>query len=87
MHKEGTIIVGIQEGLHARPAALFVRLVKSHDKVEVEVRSAEKSANAKSIMEVMSLGVSFGNSVDLIVTGENADVVFAHLQSFLQATP
>ncbi len=57
-------------GLHARPAALLVALAKSFTS-NVTVRYKEKTANAKSILSILSLGASQG--APLTVMAEGAD--------------
>ena len=57
-------------GLHARPAALLVALAKSFAS-NVTVRYKEKTANAKSILSILSLGASQG--APLTVMAEGAD--------------
>jgi phosphocarrier protein HPr len=55
-------------GLHARAAA---KLVKTAGRFEssVELRNAQRSADAKSIMGVMMLAASQGTELELIVDG------------------
>ena len=64
------IIITNPQGLHARPASALVEQMKSFDaKVSVEVGA--KSANAASIMSVLALGATTGNTAR--VTAEGAD--------------
>jgi phosphocarrier protein HPr len=48
-----------KEGLHARPAALFVQLASKY-KADIWMIKESKRVNAKSIMGVLSLGVTHG---------------------------
>ena len=57
-------------GLHARPAALLVELAKSFT-ATVIIRYGEKSANAKSILSVLSLGASQGAFLTIVTEGED----------------
>ncbi len=57
-------------GLHARPAALLVELAKSFS-ATITLQYGEKSADAKSILSVLSLGASRGAS--LTIVGEGVD--------------
>ena len=54
---EETVIVTNETGLHARPAASVVQFVKNFDG-SVELIKDGKVANAKSIFNVMALGIS-----------------------------
>ena len=44
------------EGMHARPAALFVKAATNF-KSDINIIFGEKIANAKSIMSLMTLGL------------------------------
>lgn len=57
-----------QDGLHARPAALFVKTA-SKFKSELEIQTKEKTANGKSIIGIMSLGAFYGEEITLIADG------------------
>ena len=63
-------------GLHARPAATFVRAAggfASEVRVTNLTRDASKSASAKSVLGVMGLGVARGHRVRLEAGGADAD--------------
>ncbi len=57
-------------GLHARPAALFVKAA-SRFKSTITVQAGAKRANAKSIVDVLKLGARQGTVVT--ITAEGAD--------------
>lgn len=69
-------------GLHARPAALFTQAAKRSG-IPVTVAKGGKSANAASILGVISLGVACGEEVVLTATGETADEVLDALVELL----
>ncbi|MCR8613414.1 MAG: HPr family phosphocarrier protein [Mycoplasma sp.] len=60
-------------GLHARPASILVS-VASEFESDVKLLHEGKEANAKSIMNIMALGVSTGTEITLVIEGsdENA---------------
>ncbi len=72
-------------GLHARPAGLFVKKASAYQS-NITVKNAEndKSADAKRIMAVMSLGVKQGNKIILSIEGEDEDTAQAELEAFLK---
>ena len=78
----GTIAVQHPEGLHARPAAEFVKLANRF-KSTITLRLNGREANGKSIMSVMGLGANMGAQVDLDVHGEDEDQAFQALTSYL----
>lgn len=69
-------------GLHARPAATFVKAAGSFAadvRVTNLTRDPEKSASAKSVLGVMGLGVARGHRVRLEADGADADAAVASL--------
>jgi len=54
-------------GLHARPAAEFVRLASAFD-----ARVTVNGVDAKSLLRIMSLGLGKGKEVALVATGPDA---------------
>jgi phosphocarrier protein HPr len=65
-------------GLHARPAAAFVK-VASAFRAEVQVEKDGMQVNGKSIMGVMTLAAECGSALLLRATGDDADAVLAAL--------
>jgi phosphocarrier protein HPr len=61
-----------EQGIHARPATLLVNTANKFNS-EVSLELNEKKVNLKSIMGVMSLGVSQGAEVKVTATGDDAD--------------
>lgn len=73
-----TITVRRPEGLHARPAALFVEAAKKHPhKVEVECQG--KRGNAKSILSLLQMGISRGQSITIYAEGDGANEILESL--------
>jgi phosphotransferase system HPr (HPr) family protein len=64
--------VGPEEGLHARPAAEFVKKAKQFD-AEITVVKGDKEANAKSSMKIMTLGAKHGEEVVIRAEGDDAE--------------
>jgi phosphocarrier protein len=57
-------------GLHARPAAMLVKCAAKY-KSMVTIKGNNKSANAKSIIAVLSMGLACGD--EIIVAAEGID--------------
>jgi phosphocarrier protein HPr len=68
IQKELTILNKL--GLHARPAALFVRVANKH-RAEIWVEKDGEQVNGKSIMGLMMLAAGQGSR--LLITAEGAD--------------
>lgn len=58
-------------GIHARPAGELAKLMKEYD-CQVTVSANEKTASAKSVIELMSLGVTKGTKVTVHAKGNKA---------------
>ena len=71
-------------GLHARPASLFVQTAKRH-KCDIRVAYDGRSANAKSILSVLTLGASKGAELTISAEGEDADAALAALHGLISA--
>ena len=67
---EKTVTILNEEGLHARPAGVFVKKA-SEFKSAVEIRVNGATKNAKSIMGLMSLGLAKGAEITIIARGED----------------
>lgn len=65
-----TVVVKNKTGLHARPAALFVQVAGNFNSL-IWIQKDEKKVNAKSIMGIMSLGVSKGATITIIANGDD----------------
>ncbi len=62
-------------GLHARPATFFVQKANSY-KSSIWVEKEDCRVNAKSLLGVLSLGISKGTAITLIADGaDEADAV------------
>lgn len=60
------------QGMHARPAAEFVRVANQY-KARVQVRKDDVAVNGKSILGVMMLVAECGASLVITTDGEDAD--------------
>lgn len=80
---ERTVVVTNETGLHARPAASLVQFVKNYPG-EVTIIKEDKEANAKSIFNVMSLGIAKGTEIKLIVEGDDEEKFADELVGFVE---
>ncbi|MDW2932580.1 HPr family phosphocarrier protein [Mesomycoplasma ovipneumoniae] len=64
----GTVIDKL--GFHARPASKVAKLATTF-KSQIKIISGEKSGNAKSIMNIMALGIKMGSDFTIEVSGED----------------
>ena len=69
---ERQVVVGSRIGLHARPAALFVKAAKEQP-VPITIRKGDGPAvDARSILRVLALGAKNGDVVILEADGDGA---------------
>ncbi len=80
---EKKVTVVNETGLHARPAAALVQFVKNIPG-DVEIVKDGKVANAKSIFNVMSLGISKGTEITVRINGEDAGENVDKVVDFIQ---
>ncbi|MDR1126759.1 MAG: HPr family phosphocarrier protein [Treponema sp.] len=69
---ERTIIISNRSGLHARPSAMVVQLLKDF-KANVFIETGGETVNAKSIMGLLTLGAGYKSSLRVIAEGEDAE--------------
>jgi phosphotransferase system HPr (HPr) family protein len=81
---EKEITVTIENGLHARPAADFVKKINQY-KSKVELVIGEKRINAKSILNLMSVAINEGQTIKVITDGEDEKEALTFIDSFLQS--
>ena len=82
MTVEKIVIVKNKQGLHARPAALFVQIANKFE-CEINVKKGKELVNGKSIMGIMMLAAERGSKVFLIAKGLDADRAITELEKFL----
>ena len=68
---EKSVIVTHKVGLHARPASVFVQTASKFSS-EISVTCESRTANAKSILTVLTLGAHEGAEITIKAEGEDA---------------
>jgi phosphocarrier protein HPr len=81
---EKDIVVQNRNGLHARPAAMFVK-ISSRYRAEVWVEKDGERVNGKSIMGLMMLAAGKGSSLHVIAEGHDAEKVIAELSDLVES--
>lgn len=82
--KTKKVTISAAEGLHARPAGEFVKLVKSLAPSKVTIGTDLKTVNAASMLSLLSLGLKCGTEVTLTVDGGDEDAVLAAVADFIE---
>ena len=76
------LTVNNKQGLHARPAALFVQLANKFDS-RVTIRRGKEEVNGKSIMGILMLGAEKGAHIMLEIEGNDAESAVVELEKIL----
>lgn len=82
--QERTIQVRNKYGLHARPAAEFVKLA-SRFQSDIWVRKQELEVNGKSIMGMMMLAAECGAEITIRATGDDAGEAVGELVALVKS--
>jgi phosphocarrier protein len=68
-------------GIHARPAAMMVRVSNKFSDAEVWVEKDDETVNGKSIMGLMMLAAGNGSKLRFRVTGANATQLLDEMEA------
>jgi phosphocarrier protein HPr len=71
-------------GLHARPAAMFVRIASRH-RSEIWVSKEAEEVNGKSIMGLMMLAAGQGSKLHIRCEGPDADKAMEERDALIKA--
>ena len=81
--KEFRYVITDEQGIHARPAGLFVKEAAACE-CKVTISKEGKEVDAKRILGVMGLGVKKGQEIVLKTEGADEDVAMEKLSAFLK---
>lgn len=62
------VVLNNQVGLHARPATFFIQKANEF-KSSIWIEKDERRVNAKSLLGVLSLGITRGTTINVIADG------------------
>jgi len=83
---EATVAVRNPSGLHARPAATFVKAAAgftANVRIANLTRDPDKEAAAASLLAVLALGISRGHSIRIRADGDDAEEAVATLSELV----
>ncbi|MDX1484616.1 MAG: HPr family phosphocarrier protein [Alphaproteobacteria bacterium] len=78
------VIIRGKLGLHARPAARFVKLASTFD-AEIEVANRSGRVSALSIMGLMMLAAASGTALEIFARGADAEGALDGLARFVES--
>ncbi|MBI4368263.1 MAG: HPr family phosphocarrier protein [Candidatus Omnitrophica bacterium] len=79
---EKKFVIRNKLGLHARPAALLVR-VANRFKSEITLQKGKQKVNGKSIMGVMMLAAGPGSHLTVYIAGPDAVRAMAEIEKLI----
>ena len=77
------VVVRCESGLHNKQATYFVQKANEFES-SIWLESNNRKMNAKSLLGIMSLGITTGTSVTLIADGSDAEAAVTALELLLQ---
>ena len=81
---EKVVVIKNKQGLHARPAALFVQIANKFAS-DITITKGRQKINGKSIMGIMMLAAAVGSKITVIANGDDADKAIVELEKLLLA--
>ena len=77
-----TIVVSNQVGLHARPATFFIQKANEF-KSSIWIEKDERKVNAKSLLGVLSMGITKGTEIDIGAEGVDEETAVNALENLI----
>jgi len=79
---EKVVVIKNKQGLHARPAALFVQIANKFNS-DITISKGKQKVNGKSIMGIMMLEAGLGSKVTMVANGDDAEAAIKELEILL----
>lgn len=81
---ERTVTIVNRYGLHARPAAEFVKLASTF-RSDITVHKDDLDVNGKSIMGMMMLAAEYGSAITIRAAGDDAAAAIESLSNLVSS--
>ncbi len=72
------------DGIHARPAGLFVKEASKYTS-NIQISKNGRTGDAKRLFSVMGLAVKKGETVSVLAEGADEDTAIAAMEAFMKA--
>jgi len=82
---EKKLVIKNEQGLHARPAALFVQIANKFES-DIVVKKGKEEVNGKSIMGLLTLAAGKGSTIRLKIEGRDAKEALQELERIILGT-
>lgn len=73
-----------KQGLHARPAALFVQIANKFNS-NITISRGSEEVNGKSIMGILTLGAEQGSEIIIVADGDDAHMAILELEKIVSS--
>ena len=80
-----TVVVRNAVGLHARPAALFVKTARQFPATTIRVARDGRDSDARSIIGILTLEVAKGTPITISTEGPDAEAALAAMVGIVEA--
>ncbi len=75
-------VINNKSGLHARPAALWVQTASRYQS-SIRLKKANREVDGKSLLAILSLGLTAGSSVQVTVDGPDETAADSELRQII----
>ncbi len=70
-------------GIHLRPAGDIANAALQY-KCHVQLRYGERSADGKSLLSILGLGIKYGHIIEIVCDGEDEEAAFQAVEKVIQ---
>ncbi len=81
--KEFQYTINDKDGIHARPAGMLVKEASKFDS-EIKLHIDNRNGDAKRIFSIMSLGIKYGQSLTVTISGSDEDNAYEAIERFFK---
>jgi phosphocarrier protein len=79
-----TVVVANAKGIHARPSSIVVSTARKFS-AEIHIHSKNGKADAKKLLDVLSLGMPKGTELTLETSGPDAEKALLAMKALLES--
>ena len=69
--KQSVVTINRPRGIHLSPASQIVQVVQKYKNCEVKLIKRGQQVNALSVLGILSLGLTYGSKIKVLVKGDN----------------
>lgn len=82
--KERSVTIKLDDGIHARPAAILVQKASSFPNTTIKIRRDNVEIDAKSIMSIMMLALTYGSQITIVAEGLEEDRAIEEIVNLIE---